>query len=306
MTTIEQHISNLLYTHECIIIPDFGAFVASTISARIDTDKNILLPPSKEIGFNRSLSHNDGLLISTYAQIKGISYSLAKIEVEQLRIRIVDQLELGNEVRLEKIGTLKSDAMGNVQFTSFASENYLPDSFGLTSFHFAPDLHVKPVNENVQVKRLLKPLSQRSIAAAVTLMIGLFAISPKMNDVGIQNNAASTIDFLTAPHSTDDAIKVDAEVFTQTAGEEELTVEEQVVEENHYFIIAGSFKKESQANTFLKQIHAAGEEQAFVLKSPKNRYRIALDGYANKPEAVNSMNNYRLKEDFKTVWVLKQ
>nr|WP_321453684.1 SPOR domain-containing protein [uncultured Carboxylicivirga sp.] len=309
MTTIEQHISNLLYTHECVIIPDFGAFVASTMGAQIDKDKNILLPPSKEIGFNRSLSHNDGLLISTFAQLKGITYSLAKIEVEQFRLKIVDQLELGLEVKLEKIGTLKRDAIGNVQFTSNAIENYLTDSFGLTSFHFTPEVHVKPVKENVQVRRLLRPLTQKQIAAAVTLLIGLFALAPKMTDSAIDQNysAASAIDYLMTSQPAKEDLIIDAKTFTESAKAEDLTIEENTIkEENHFFIIAGSFKLENQANKFLEQIKLKGEQQAFVLKSPNNRYRVALDGFANKPEAVNTMNNYRTKEDFKTVWVLKQ
>ncbi|MCU4163907.1 SPOR domain-containing protein [Carboxylicivirga caseinilyticus] len=309
MTTIEQHISNLLYTHDCVIIPDFGAFVASLASARIDKDKNILLPPSKEIGFNRSLSHNDSLLISTFAQRNGLTYSHAKIEVERFRSKVIDQLESGNEVNLDKIGSLKLDAIGNVQFTSGTTENYLPEAFGLTSFHFTPEININPVKENIQVKRLLKPLSQRNIAATVTLLIALFAISPSITDSGVDKNysTAGTLDYLFPVKADNHELVVNAKDFTNSASEDVLIVKESLpVEENHFFLIAGSFKKESQAKQFLKQIQLKGEEQAFVLESPNKRYRVALDGYTNKPEAVNSMKNYRLQENFKTVWVLKQ
>lgn len=307
MTTIEQHISNLLYTHECVIIPDFGAFVATSVSARIDHDKNILLPPGKEIGFNRSLSHNDGLLISTYAQKKGVSYVAAKAEVEQFRLGLIDQLESGCSVEIVNVGTLKRDAIGNVQFSADNTENYLADSFGLTSFHFAPDVSVKPVNENVQVKRLLRPVTHKHIAATVALVIGLFATSPMVNDVAVDwdLNAASSIDFLVNRISSEATLVEEREVLAESLSQEELVVDEEI-EENHFFVIAGSFKRQSQAEEFLKGIVAKGEKQAFVLTSPNKRYRIALDGFSNKVEAVNSMNNYRNKEDFKTVWVLKQ
>ena len=309
MTTIEQHISNLLYTHECVIIPDFGAFVATTISAKIDKDKNILFPPVKEIGFNRSLSHNDGLLVSTYAQIKEISYNVAKVEVEKFRIRLIDELESGNEVLIERVGTLKRDAIGNVQFTSANSENYLTDSFGLSSFHFTPDIRLDPVKENVQVKRLLRPLKQKHIAATVALLIGLFAISPSVNDKASSGdlNTASTIDFFVNSQPAETKLQLHEEDFTSNIVTKENTeAETDVIEEDQFFIIAGSFKREAQAQQFLKRIQGMGEQQAYILVSTNKRYRIALEGYSSKPEAINSMNNYRKLEEFKTVWVLKQ
>jgi len=308
MTTIEQHISNLLYTHECVIIHDFGAFVATTISAKIDRDKNILFPPVKEIGFNRSLSHNDGLLVSTYAQIKEISYNVAKEEVEKFRIRLIDELEAGNEVLIERVGTLKRDAIGHVQFTSSSSENYLTDSFGLSSFHFTPDIRLDPVKDNVQVKRLLRPLKQKHIAATVTLLIGLFAISPSVNDKTTSGdlNTASTIDFFVNSHPAETTLQLHEEDFTSKIVTKENSEVESDVMEAHFFIIAGSFKREAQAQQFLKRVQSMGEQQAYILVSANKRYRIALDGYSSKPEAINSMNNYRKLEEFKTVWVLKQ
>lgn len=308
MTTVEQHISNLLYTHECVIIPNFGAFVASSLSAHIDVDKNILTPPTKEIGFNRSLSHNDGLLISTLAMENAITYEEAKKEVDGFRLEIVDEIEDGKVFQIERLGTLKLDAIGNVIFTSSRSENFLTDSYGLGSFHFTPDVRITPVKEAVSVRRLLRPLTQKHIAATVALMVGLFAVSPHVNDEGVDTQfSASTIELgnLSISKNTHDYY-VQSKELANSDSKEINIVEEAMVEEDHFFLIAGSFKREKQAEQFLKEIHALGQEQAFILESANKRYRIALDGYTNKPEAVNSLNSYRKLEDFKTVWVLKQ
>ncbi len=307
MTAVEHHISNLLYTHECVIIPEFGAFVASSVSAQIDKDKNILSPPSKEIGFNRSLSHNDGLLVSTYAKEVSISYEEGKKEIERFRNQLIEDIENGKEFEIEKVGSLKLDSIGNVQFTPLKSENYMADSFGLSSFHFTPDVQVRPVKESVQVRRLLRPLSQKHIAATVALMVGLFAISPVVNDESTNEKfTASTFDFVKVEQKTESKDYV-VNVNEIASDAIEIVAEEDLAEEeNHFFLIAGSFKKEAQAKSFLKQIHALGEEQAFLLESENKRYRIALDAFTNKPEAVNSLNTYRKLKDFKTVWVLKQ
>ena len=39
---IEDYIIELLYTHDCVIIPDFGAFLAKRESAVINTDKHYI------------------------------------------------------------------------------------------------------------------------------------------------------------------------------------------------------------------------------------------------------------------------
>lgn len=310
MIAIDQHISQLLFTHECVIIPGFGAFVLTPISAKINTEKNILLPPSKEIGFNRSLSHNDGLLISTYAQASNVSYASAKVNIENYTALLKEQINSGNTINLSDIGSIKADINGNLQFTASNTTNYCKDSFGLGSFHFAPELQIKHTNENLQVKRVLKPLKQRHIAATVALLVGLFAISPDVNnefEAG-NMNTAGTIDFTTTNNSLhpENSYRSDAASFIEES--ESLPEEEAItaINKNQFYLIAGSFNNESQAERFLKQIHNKGERQAFILHSPNNRFRIALNGFEDKGIAIQSMRNYRKQKDFKTVWVMKQ
>lgn len=310
MTAIDQHISQLLFTHECVIIPHFGAFVATPSSAKIDDEKNIFLPPSKEIGFNRSLSHNDGLLISTFAQTNKLPYAVAKLNIENYTANLKDELEAGKEVNIEGIGRLKADTNGNLQFTASNSENFCTDSFGLGSFHFAPDIQLKPSHESLQVKRLLKPLTQKHIAATVALLVGLFVISPDVNNEFDANtmNTASTIDFGSISSNKEQTTYIsDASSFnTESETSEALNEKPSSINEDQFYLIAGSFKNEKQAERFLQQIHKLGEEQAFILHSPNNRFRIALDGFSDKNKAIDIMRNYRKQKDFKTVWVMKQ
>ena len=61
---ISYHIFNLLQEHDCVIVPNFGAFVARNISAKISSDGSRIYPPNKEITFNKSLIKSDGLLIN--------------------------------------------------------------------------------------------------------------------------------------------------------------------------------------------------------------------------------------------------
>ncbi len=305
MTTVDQHISNLLFTHECVIIPSLGALVSTNVSARFDADRNMFLPPSKEIGFNRSLSHNDGLLISTLAQENNLSYGKAKVMVEEFVAQVMAKVNSGGVAQINKVGSLKKDALGNLQFVADASESYLTDSYGLSSFHFKPLVAPqKPVIENRQVRHLLQPVGLKQIAASVAMVIGLFAISQSLDNP--MRNTTAEANMLSFVVPAVDEVKTDNETLTVSSDEIEAAIEEAVPVKDSYFLIAGSFKTQNQANRFLNIIHEMGEEQAFVLVSPNNRYRVAINGYASKADAVNELNDYRLKEDFKTVWVLKQ
>lgn len=305
MTTVDQHISNLLYTHECVIIPALGALVSTNVSARFDADRNIFLPPSKEIGFNRSLSHNDGLLISTLSQQNNISYGKAKIMVEEFVTQTMTTINNGDNAEINKVGSLKKDALGNLQFVAQTTEAYLTDAYGLTSFHFKPAITIQKPTENKQVRRLLQPVGIKQIAATVAMVVGLFAISQSLeNPMRTDANEANLMSFV---KPSVNEIKNDETTKVVSAEEIETTVaKETPVVNNSYFLIAGSFKTENQANRFLNIVHEMGEEQAFVLPSPNNRYRVAINGYTNKTDAVSELNAYRQKEDFKTVWVLTQ
>ena len=305
MISVAQQISNLLFTHECVIVPNLGAFVSTTVSAQFDDDKNVFMPPTKEIGFNRSLSHNDGLLISTIAQKKDLSYGKAKVLVEEFIADVHRELKQGGQFEIEKVGTLKQDALGYMQFVSDKSEAYLMDAFGLSSFHFEPIVKSKTIAvENPQVRRLLQPVGLKQIAASVAVLVGLFAASQKLDNPTLNKHmdSASMLSLTNADlvePITESNIVVDVKAI------EEANVVN-VEEEKSFFLIAGSFKKIVQAERFLARVKEMGEEQAFVLRSPNNRFRVAIEGYADKADAVDQLNVYRGKESFKSVWILTQ
>lgn len=305
MSTVAQQISNLLFSHECVIIPGLGAFVSTTISAQFDADRNVFLPPSKEIGFNRSLSHNDGLLISTLAQKNAISYGKAKVMVEEFVAQIMAKAQQGEKVVIEKVGTLKQDALGYLQFSYENSESYLTDSFGLSSFHFTPAVKPKPVVENKDVRRLLRPVGLKRIAASVAIVVGLFAVSQRVDNPTLNRdvNSAGAFSFV---YSNESKAEVEETISIAPEEVEDVAVEVEPVEKDSYFLIAGSFKTQTQADQFLQKIKKQGEEQAFVLASPNNRFRVAIEGFVSKEDAVDELRLYRKQEAYKTVWVLTQ
>ena len=74
MLRIITHIERLLLVHDCVIVPKFGGFVLQTVSAVCNGEEHLFSPQRKEIVFNITLQHNDGLLSESYMQMYGVNY----------------------------------------------------------------------------------------------------------------------------------------------------------------------------------------------------------------------------------------
>ena len=73
MVHLDKYIVQLLHHHDCVIIPEFGGFVAQYKPASLDRVTGFYSPPSKQILFNINLKNNDGLLANKIAQEQDIS-----------------------------------------------------------------------------------------------------------------------------------------------------------------------------------------------------------------------------------------
>lgn len=131
-----RYIKELLYYNDCVILPGFGAFISKYKPAEIDAQSNSFIPPSKEIVFNNQLIHNDGLLINYICIANNLSYPDAKLKVSDYINSLYSQLFQFDSVEVSELGKFTLDAKCNVLFEPQLSSNYLPDSFGLSSFSF--------------------------------------------------------------------------------------------------------------------------------------------------------------------------
>ena len=70
---ISQHIKDLLLTHDRVILPGFGAFIAKYKPAKINQENHTMVPPSKEIIFDEKIIKDGGLLENKMAQTEKIT-----------------------------------------------------------------------------------------------------------------------------------------------------------------------------------------------------------------------------------------
>jgi len=134
----DHYIEELLYRYNCVVVPEFGAFLTQMKSAVIHQTTNAFYPPSKIISFNEQLISNDGLLVSYMASAEGISYEEMLKKILENAKEWKRKLKVGDRLNLSNIGELWLNREGKIQFQPSYKVNYLTASFGLSSFVSIP------------------------------------------------------------------------------------------------------------------------------------------------------------------------
>ena len=81
MFCIIDHIEYLIQRHECVVIPNWGAFIVHTQQSSFDADNERITVPCRSLGFNPALTYNDGMLVSSIMRKEGVSYEKANYEL---------------------------------------------------------------------------------------------------------------------------------------------------------------------------------------------------------------------------------
>lgn len=134
LSTIDQHISALLFHHEIVVIPDFGAFITRSYPAELHTATDMLRPPSKRVAFNQRIKDNDGVLARYISKCENVSYKEA-LESIAISVRSWERvLRSGKRVHLNGIGKLFMEEAGRLQFSPGLEVNYEIKAYGLSIF----------------------------------------------------------------------------------------------------------------------------------------------------------------------------
>src|SRR5690625_1107204 len=129
---LEKHISSLLYHHDCLVVPEFGAFIAQKSNSIYHKETTSFMPPQKQLAFNPSIVKSDGILIQNISQVEGLTFDEAKEQVESCVQLWKNQLESKGKLDLENLGILTKTEQGSIDFIP-KHPNFLLDSFGLES-----------------------------------------------------------------------------------------------------------------------------------------------------------------------------
>lgn len=321
-TKINKHISFLLCEHNCVIIPDFGGFIANYESALIDSRSNFMYAPKKSIVFNKSLQNNDGLLVNEIASCEGLTFKQAKKELDKFVLDLKESLKLYKKVFIEEVGTLLYTFEGNILFVQSNLHNHLLDSFGLSTLQY-PAIQRTSVQEQFEEK--IKSIDKKHLArnkklwlkaAAVFLplfMISALGISNKeklqtayanlspfssSTTEIIETNKSYNLDKFDIESPTNDIEK--AVISFYEAKDNMVTTP---IDLDKHFIIAGAFLSEKNAQKMITKLKGANfNNSKIVNQSHSGLYRVCYDGFSSSSEALSALR--KIKKTNSSAWLL--
>ena len=296
---ISKHISTLLKFNECVVIPDFGGFISNYVPAKFDHKKNAFMPPSKEIVFNSKISKNDGLLINQLVEAEGIAYHDAQMMISNWVDDALKALNHGEKIELEGVGFIEFDRNGSFLFHSEA-ENFLVDAYGLKEFSF-PKITRSIYNETYQPRPAIRATTIGKnvvkVAASIAILLALSIFPMKRENFKFQSSTVNPIVTMTESNSVPVQEKVAEEV---KAPEPEIVKTEKKAGE--FILVGGSFQKSANALAFKEELISEGHNaEIFELKN--GMFKVAIDSYASRQEAIDAMKSYRESHPGSEAWV---
>lgn len=207
MIQVEEYITKLLYNHDCVIVPGFGAFIANSYDARFDSFQRKFVPPGKQITFNPQLNHNDGLLAGSISRWLDISYDEAIKNVRNWVAGIKKDLSSNARIELNELGQFRLNENQAIVFQSSGRINFLKSAYGLLPVsaslvsrktemdNVLNEEMVEQTVEPIRKPRVI-PLYAKVAAAAAAVLLALWL--PFKSDINQLNFNYSELDFFKA------------------------------------------------------------------------------------------------------------
>lgn len=165
---LEFYITDLLFRHDCVIVPELGAFVSQSYPAELEPSTRMFRPARKQLAFNSEMRRSDGLLIDYVATTNAWSFERASQELKKAVRHWRHELAQGKKIRLEYIGQLYTEN-GSIQFLPSLESNYQLDSYGMGMFYVHPINALKsPAQSKTKKTRKKEKVSLPDAARAAT------------------------------------------------------------------------------------------------------------------------------------------
>ena len=305
---LETYISDLLYRYECVIVPEFGAFLTQRVSAKINADTNTFYPPKKAISFNEQIQQNDGLLAHYIADVEKIPFEIALDKIKKRVVSIKSQLVEKENISLENIGQLALNEEGKITFEPFNHLNYLTDAFGLNQMVSPAISRIEHKREIESIEKIIpltitperrkaRPYLQYAAIAVLALGIsGFIGSKYYVNQVESHNQIAQETANTQLEHKIQEATFVIANPLPAVS----LTVTKPV---GTYHIIAGAFRVEENCDKIITDLKAEGFNARKIGVNKYGLHQVVYDSYVNRKEALAMLRDIR-KNNNPHAWLL--
>ena len=295
--SIFKDISHLLHSNDCVILPNFGAFVLKSKSAYIE--ENEFFPPSKYVSFNSMLKDNDGLLAKFISEERKISYKkslkLISDEVKVLNEKLSEDLIFDTEY----LGIFELKEKNTLIFNPDFSINFDSSVFGLNSFVRKSIINIS--SKKTADKAQFDTNNLLRYAAIFISILGLsyfgyFNYNNYLNNEKLKNIAIAQEKILenvqTATFNLGDLPPVN------------VNVKAPIVKDNstYYSVIAGAFRSRRNAEKHLNTLIINGYQASYTSVNPKGLFRVAYARLKTRKEAAELI--LKIKTSGHDAWLL--
>ena len=307
---LETYISDLLYRYECVIIPEFGAFLTQPVSAKVDISSNTFYPPKKVLSFNEQLKNNDGLLANYIADVEKLPYEAAVKNIAKKTKSLKSYLAQGETLTFKNIGDITLSNEGKITFEPSYHLNYLTDAFGLAKF-VSPNVSREVYKEQVETIEKVAPIAitpekrksrnylKYAAVAVIALTLGGFGASNYyLNQIETQNQIAQQ----EATQEIENKIQQATFIIDNPLPSVTLNVAKQ---SGNFHIVAGAFRIEENCDKKLKQLHAQGFSARKIGANKYGLHQVVYSSYDTRAEAQREL--YKIKKTHNPdAWLLAQ
>ena len=286
---LDKYIEDLLYRNECVVIPDFGAFITSVNSANLNNE-GVFTPPSKSISFNKKIKKNDGVLANYIAELNDISFDeamkLINLNVSNFNNDILNR----KEIVFSKVGVISINEK-LTEFVSYSNINYLKDSYGLSS------VSSSFIKRNKK-KAPFSNFSKYAAALIAGLLISSIVYNNELNKIAQKN--------IIAYQQADLLIEKEIQKATFVI-ENPLPLVKMIVKENigDFHVVAGSFSVEENSFTRLKQLKNKGYKARKIGQNKFGLFQVAYSSFHTRSDADMALEKIRISDN-EAAWILNK
>ena len=294
---IFKDVAKLLHSNECVIVPNFGAFVLKAKSAYIQ--KNEFFPPSKYVSFNAMLKDNDGLLAKHISVERKISYKKSLKLISEEVIFFKKSLSKDLIIDTKSLGIFELKEKETLVFNPDFSINFDNKVFGLKSFVREPMIS-KISEESKKNNQFSSNVLLKYAAIAISVIgfsyFGYFNYNDYLNNEKLKNIAIAQ-----------EKILENVQSATFNLGELppiNINVTAPIVKDNsvYYSVIAGAFRSKGNAEKHLNTLIEKGYQASYTSINPKGLFRVAYARLKTRKEAAELIS--KIKTSGADAWLL--
>lgn len=305
MKNLLLHIRYLVRCHDCVTIPGFGSFIATTLPALVDESRELFMPPARYISFNSEITHNDGLIAASIARRDNISFEAASAAVDKAVELIRHEIATYGTITFPSVGTLKADTQGLITFTPDASADFVNPYSILEPVRFpAKDIIAAGLPEDLpapkpRIIRIGASAMRIAASVAITVSLGALLFFPLRDSSAIPLVKAAIWPSQTdAPAPAEITInRPEIELLFAEAPADTTACETTAAPADTYGVVVGVFSSADKADIFI-----AGRENLTCGTDRKGHTRVYAATAATMKECAAAAAQMRASGEWPDAW----